>query len=578
MGIPMMNLLPFTAPPKAGSNAVAQAHDDASAKPNGFEGLLASLSGRDSPALKAAPSEHSQATPPSKPAKQQLEHVLSSLSGGQADLDAPGLGLTAQQQHQLAANLEKLLKDGEDGAQLLASLLAASHLSAGVQPADLAALAQLLSVSAKGTVSVDALASNLHLLSQAVRLIANSDGKVTLLQAIQELTPRGDAFAQQLAEALAESDATSEDPIPIDTGPPEGGTAVGAAGEAASRSAGSDGRELTVTPNGATSPADGATEEAASQANQGAEDVSALAKLIESLLKTQQAEQSAHTAASEPTKAQAAPTDGVAQAIQADPATLLAQMAPGQAKAAQPAQAAAKGSEPSQPEEGSTEAKPGVEAVLTPAAPAPVQPGTQDQTASQNGSSQPQTNVAGSDSQAGAAPVAPNVAPTFASALEMSRVAAEAPARPVLEQAIVDQVIQNAVVALRDGQQEFRIQLKPDFLGAMEVRVSMDNGLVTVRMSVESAATRQLIDNNIGQLRQAFGGEQVRVEHVPSFTASDAPWTFNQGAHQGFWQGYNGQAGAGRLPEAIPFVDEPELAPAGVAQNAPPSGGIDLQA
>ena len=79
----------------------------------------------------------------------------------------------------------------------------------------------------------------------------------------------------------------------------------------------------------------------------------------------------------------------------------------------------------------------------------------------------------------------------------------------------MDQIVQNAVIALRNSQQEFRIQLKPDFLGAMEVRVSMDNGVVAVRMSVESAATRQLIDNNIGQLRQAFGADQVRVEHVP---------------------------------------------------------------
>ena len=168
---------------------------------------------------------------------------------------------------------------------------------------------------------------------------------------------------------------------------------------------------------------------------------------------------------------------------------------------------------------------------------------------------------------------------TFATALEQSQAStAETTVRPAVERAIVDQIVQNAVIALRNSQQEFRIQLKPDFLGAMEVRVSMDNGVVAVRMSVESAATRQLIDNNIGQLRQAFGADQVRVEHVPSFVASDAPWTFGQGAHNGFWQGQNGQANSSQLPEAIPFNDEPEPALAGVTQDTPPSGGIDIQA
>src|SRR5581483_5216312 len=125
-----------------------------------------------------------------------------------------------------------------------------------------------------------------------------------------------------------------------------------------------------------------------------------------------------------------------------------------------------------------------------------------------------------------------------------------------------------------NGEQEFRIQLKPDFLGAMEVRVSVDSGTVSVRLSVESAATRQLIDNNIGQLRQAFGTDQVRVEHVSSFANSDATASFGQSNQQGFWQSQNPQAGWSPLPEAIPYSGdgEPErIQEAGATAPAEPA-------
>ena len=185
--------------------------------------------------------------------------------------------------------------------------------------------------------------------------------------------------------------------------------------------------------------------------------------------------------------------------------------------------------------------------------------------------------------------------PFVAGPLDQAGLAAAAPAPGALEQAIVDQVVRSATVALSNGQQEFRVQLKPDFLGALEVRVSVDGGVAVVRLSAESAATRQLIDANIGQLRQAFGTSEVRVEHVPSFDSSNAPRSFDAGSQSGSgaWQGHNPFAQSSHLPEALPFSGQPEDEPgwvgqpvqAGVASEsvaaplAPPTaGGIDLEA
>jgi len=155
-----------------------------------------------------------------------------------------------------------------------------------------------------------------------------------------------------------------------------------------------------------------------------------------------------------------------------------------------------------------------------------------------------------------------------------------------IEQAVVEQIVQHATLSLRNGEQEFRIQLKPDFLGQMEVRVSVSDGTALVRMTAENAGTRQLIDANIGQLRQAFGTDHVRIEHVPTFVGSDASWSsLAQGGYQGFWQGQNPYDGSSPLPEAIAFSGEPDVQPmaaVGATTSQPTSSTsdslVDLQA
>jgi len=197
----------------------------------------------------------------------------------------------------------------------------------------------------------------------------------------------------------------------------------------------------------------------------------------------------------------------------------------------------------------------------------------------------------GNDGQSGNQPLTapvPGLVTPAAPAADLTQPAPPEAPRVAVEQAIVDQIVQNATVALRNGQQEFRIQLKPDFLGAMEVRISVDNGSPVVRMAAQNAATHHLIETNLNQLRQAFGTSDVRVEHVATFGTSDAPWSFSQGGHQGYWQGQQGQAGFRPMPEAVPFSGQPEAEPVAlpveepVTQNSqslsPTAGAIDLQA
>ena len=592
MGIQVMNLMPATAaaPANSSGSAPSATASSSGAQNDAFGGLLSSLSAAPKAVSQTALAKANTGSPAvstDSSAKGHLEQMLSSLAGAKVDLKAPGLGLKPAQLQQLLAKLKKLLQDGsqDDGAELLASLLAASQM-AGIQPADLAGLAQLLGTSAQGTVSDDALGSNLHLLVQAIQLMADSGGQTTLLQAVQELTPAGDAFTQQLAAVFTAPDA--EAPPAVDTGPPKD-ESPGDADTQASATAGSNGHESTVTPTGATSPADGAAQEA----QDAVPDVKSLAQALEDLIQSHQPQSTATPA----TQAAAQPAQPAVPANQPAVAAQLAQMAPEQpaavtTKAAIAAVQQATDSATSSATAVDGDAKPlAVDASAGPVVPA-VAPQTtgHDQATTQGESQLPQQASSGSgQGQPQLVLAAPQAPSTFAASLDVAQLASsEATARPAVEQSVLDQVVQSATLALRNGEQEFRIQLKPDFLGVMEVRVSVDSGTVSVRMSVESAATRQLIDNNIGQLKQAFGTDNVRVEHVPSFTNSDATASSGQGNQPGFWQGPNPQAAWNPLPEAIPYngdgeaeaavAAQPSVAAEDSATNTQHSALVDLKA
>src|SRR5579883_1987161 len=568
MGIQVMNLMPATAaaPANSSGSAPSATASSSGAQNDAFGGLLSSLSAAPKAVRQTALAKANTGSPAvstDSSAKGHLEQMLSSLAGAKVDLKAPGLGLKPAQLQQLLAKLKKLLQDGsqDDGAQLLGT-------------------------SAQGTVSDDALGSNLHLLVQAIQLMADSGGQTTLLQAVQELTPAGDALTQQLAAVFAAPDA--EAPPAVDTGPPKD-ESPGDADTQASATAGSNGHESTVTPTGATSPADGAAQEA----QDAVPDVKSLAQALEDLIQSHQPQSTATPA----TQAVAQPAQPVVPANQPTVAAQLAQMAPEQpaavtTKAAIAAVQQATDSATSSATAVDGDAKPlAVDASAGPVVPA-VAPETtgHDQATTQGESQLPQQASSGSgQGQPQLVLAAPQAPSTFAASLDVAQLASsEATARPAVEQSVLDQVVQSATLALRNGEQEFRIQLKPDFLGVMEVRVSVDSGTVSVRMSVESAATRQLIDNNIGQLKQAFGTDNVRVEHVPSFTNSDATASSGQGNQPGFWQGPNPQAAWNPLPEAIPYngdgeaeaavAAQPSVAAEDSATNTQHSALVDLKA
>ncbi|MGH2468565.1 MAG: flagellar hook-length control protein FliK [Chloroflexota bacterium] len=612
----MVNLLP---PPAAANGSGQQSSD--SGHGSAFDHLLSLVAtARQGVSAPAGPTAGADAV---VSLGKQLAGLLKALAGHAVDLKAPDLGLTKRQLGKLQAALDALLKKhGDNGAELLASLLAASQSSLQ-HSAGLENLAALLGTGADGAISVQAAAQNVSLLAQAVQVLAQSADPMTLQQAIAELAGGNDAFAAQLEAAISQATALADQGLPgapPGPAPGDGGTAAHPPPESVGQASIADSNGLDLTPAQAGNPSEGAVAEAASEDAPHAALIQALQALVQGPVAktappagtTNSAPGVAVAVASRPKTAAVAPSAPAApRAVGEESAAEAAKLVLPAAPAIQPAPVAAE-----VPVEVAAASLPNVAGSGTAAkgkgqlpdnsnseAPVRAAPGAQSTGPAPRAVSGGDSGVGGGfprqTSQHGqgaplkadqaAAMVVPVGSPSASVAgapVVFSPPVAAGAAPAPLDQSVVQQIVQHATLAFQNGQQEFRLQLKPDFLGAMEVRVSIaSDGGAMVRVSTDNPATKQLIDANLPQLKQAFGTTQVRVEYVPSFAQWSASTAFGQGG--GAWQGQQHFSGAGHLPAALPFNGGGSAVGAGGAfagAEAPApaeraaDGGIDLVA
>ncbi len=140
----------------------------------------------------------------------------------------------------------------------------------------------------------------------------------------------------------------------------------------------------------------------------------------------------------------------------------------------------------------------------------------------------------------GTAQVEPTVRPDGASevptsaahgaSIEAPRVAVEssAPSAPARGMALAREIAQQAELFRAEGRSEFTMQLHPQSLGRVAVRLAVESGQVTVRLVAESADTRAALDQSSGQLRQAFADRGIRVDRFEVIAAPQQFHDFDQ--------------------------------------------------
>lgn len=76
----------------------------------------------------------------------------------------------------------------------------------------------------------------------------------------------------------------------------------------------------------------------------------------------------------------------------------------------------------------------------------------------------------------------------------------------------VKHFVDKASLNLKNGQQEFKIELKPESLGQVRVQVSTDNHQVTIRIVTELPVAKEMIENNIHQLKAELQGQGLQID------------------------------------------------------------------
>lgn len=102
---------------------------------------------------------------------------------------------------------------------------------------------------------------------------------------------------------------------------------------------------------------------------------------------------------------------------------------------------------------------------------------------------------------------------------------------------IIDQIVKKAELMVKQNASEMKIQLKPEFLGKMLVKVMVEDGVVTTRFVTENQHVKQVLESNLNTLRQSLESNGIKVEkaEVSVQLYNDGNFNNSGGGHN-MWQ------------------------------------------
>ena len=126
-------------------------------------------------------------------------------------------------------------------------------------------------------------------------------------------------------------------------------------------------------------------------------------------------------------------------------------------------------------------------------------------------------------------------------------------------------LVKQFLLAQTGGVIEAKLSLTPEHLGQIDVRILMQNGQLTAQFVAENGMARDLIENQMAQLRSSLQAQGLQVERleVVQQSSSSSSASFLQQDHRQQTSGGNGNRGqtqdSGTYDETLGFEDEFEL-------------------
>ncbi len=89
------------------------------------------------------------------------------------------------------------------------------------------------------------------------------------------------------------------------------------------------------------------------------------------------------------------------------------------------------------------------------------------------------------------------------------------------ESRVLDQIVGKASLNVNEGQSEIKIDLKPPELGRILMNISTSDNQVTVKMLTEIPLVKDIIDNNLNQLKVELGAFGLEIDRFDVSVARD---------------------------------------------------------
>jgi hypothetical protein len=97
----------------------------------------------------------------------------------------------------------------------------------------------------------------------------------------------------------------------------------------------------------------------------------------------------------------------------------------------------------------------------------------------------------------------------------------DAPQKPLQTQ-ILTQIVEKAVLNLRNGQTEIKIHLKPEYLGHLRMQISTENQQVMLKMLTDVPIAKEIIESNIHHLKAALQSHGLEIEEIDVCVSNDS--------------------------------------------------------
>lgn len=93
---------------------------------------------------------------------------------------------------------------------------------------------------------------------------------------------------------------------------------------------------------------------------------------------------------------------------------------------------------------------------------------------------------------------------------------------PVTKETVFEQIVEKARIMASNGHGEMELDLKPDYLGKIQLRISMENQLISARFIAESDQVKAILETHLADLKRQLQENGVDVQQLLVFTGNES--------------------------------------------------------